>query len=132
MMLGDHYNLYYYYQHFHKKKIIIGYFTKLTVKSKLKNFIYSDTPPDFVLSKISDKNKLKFRNMIDILDGKALKRSGARYVILHKNLVSEMFPKLSPKENVYLPIKYIRKVYTEVFGSPYFEDDKLIVFKIPD
>ena len=45
-----------------------------------------------MLSRINNPNKLRFRNIIDILDFEAFQKSNARYLILNKNLISEMFP----------------------------------------
>ena len=70
--------------------------------------------------------------MIDLLDGKALKASGIRYIILHKNPKKEMFdPKfILQEDSTYLAVKYLYRVYTKSLGQPFFEDNHLIVFKI--
>jgi len=125
--------LYYYYQHFHKKRIIAGYITKLEVQGvKSKGFIYDDMYVDYVLSKVPDTGKLTFSNMIDMMNIEALRQSQAHYIILHKDLVAEMLPRFvrNPSQ-VYGPVIYLDLIYRRALGSPVFEGRNLIVFKIP-
>ncbi len=140
MVFGDGQN--FYYQHFHKKKIIAGYSTALQIEnSESPGFIHGMMYADHVFSKVSDKSRLKFRNMIDVMDIETVKKSGAAYIVLHKNLSLEMSPErhflfkisshLAGKAcEAYPLIGNLDKTYRNFFGSPFFEDYYIIVFKI--
>lgn len=132
MVVGD-FNLYY-YQHFHGKKVIAGYFTKLDimVAEKSPGFVCSNTYVDQILSRMADTSKLKFRNMISVADIEALRHSQAEYIILHKNLMTEFSPHLHGSHNqIYKTIPHLYQIYRSYFASPVFEDNNLIVFRIP-
>ena len=133
MMLGDCFNLYYYYQHFHKKRIIAGYFPELEIKGvKSEGCIYSNMYIDYVLSRVPYTGKLEFSNMINVMNIEALRQSHARYIILHKNLMAEMQPRFARNPSqVYSPVIYLDSIYRRILGSPVFEGRNLIVFKIP-
>ena len=132
MALGNHFNLYYYYQQFHKKRIIAGYYTGKEVQdSELRDYVMATTAMDQVLFRVADASKLKFKNAIDMMDIDAIKNSGADYVILHENLLAEMFPHLFDEEvEVYKPVTYLNSFYRGLFGKPVFEEGGLIAFKI--
>ena len=131
MYVGDHFNLYYYYQSFHKKKMIAGYYPDLTLPAERnKDFVYGHTNVCEIFSAIKDRRKLKFRNLIDMTDLEAVKQSRADYVILHKNLLREMFPTAVRENKFYQPVRLLNKEYQNIFGNPVFEDRHLIVFKI--
>jgi len=136
MMLGDNRNLYYYYQHFHKKTVIVGYFTELDIQeTESEGVIYNNMKVDEVLSRVTDTSKLKFRNMVDMLNIEDLRRSRAQYIILHKNLMAEMFAHLirdldQVRAQVYTPVIHLDSTYRQFFGPPALEDYNLIVFKI--
>jgi hypothetical protein len=132
MMLGNHFNLYYYYQHFHGKRVIAGYWTRLKGEDVLSDdFAYGDFYIDHILFKASDKKMLKFGNMVDLMDVRAIEKSGAQYIILHKNLMSEMFPD-NPRDNdhTYDVAVFLSRYYREFWGPPVFEDEKIVVFNV--
>lgn len=130
MMLGDHFNLFYYYQHFHGKKVITGYIDDLPIGQEGNGFVYANMYADEVLSHMNDIRKVKFINMIDMTDIEALGQSPARYIILHKHLLKEMFPNLVKNRMIYTPVFYLSKIYRKAFGQPVFEDQNIIVFEI--
>jgi hypothetical protein len=141
MYIGNHFNFYYYYQHFHKKNITAGYFTSITWLDSSRGCIFGNYYLDFPLSRISDKSKLKFTNMVDMENINDVKTTGAQYIILHKNLLHEMshfpvqegFSDNPPdlfQNDVYIPVIHLNLLYRKHFGSPVFEDPDLIVFKL--
>jgi hypothetical protein len=87
---------------------------------------------DEVLSRKLDKTKLKFRNMVDMMNIGAIKQSEASYIILHKNYMAEIFPEFFGNESRfrYVPVTYLSQVYENVFGHPVFEDSNIIVFRV--
>ena len=137
VFIGNHFNLYYYYQHFHKKNVIAGYVTELNLQEwPFEDKVCGDMYFDHVLSRLSDKDKgnLHFRTMVNMLDIEELLQTPAQYIILHKTLTVEMFPRRSENQSeaqVYQPALYLTHLYKRSFGPPVFEDHNLIVFKIP-
>jgi len=131
MFLGDMLNLYYYYQHFHKKKIIAGYLSRWNVRSKTQEVVYAGYNIGQVTSRLRNSKKIKFKNMIDMENVKGIKNNSIQYIILHKDLISEMFPYLAKqKAHVHVGVKYLDKLYRNIFGAPFFEDQNIIVYKI--
>ena len=131
LLMGDAVNLYYYYQHFHKKNIVAGFLSKLVIPKRTQDYISGQFPVDYVMSRLPDLKKVKFRNMVDVENIEAIKSSTANYIILHKHLIAEMFPYLM-KENMQMSnaIIYLSQLYRNCFGKPFFEDKNIIVFKI--
>jgi hypothetical protein len=131
MLMGDAVNLYYYYQHFHKKNIIAGYLSKLVIPKRTQDYISGNFPVDYVMSRLSDLKKVKFKNMVDVENIEAVKNSNANFVILHKHLISEMFPYFEIENiRVYSGVIYLNQMYRKYFGNPVFEDKNIIVFRI--
>jgi len=135
MFIGDHFNLYYFYQHYHGKKIIAGYIPTLKVREFFfGDFLYGDMYTDYILSRVGKKEAYRFRNMVDMLDVDTLKSSGATFVVLHKNLYNEMFSHLKDEnphhQMPYRPVFHLNQIYLEEFGPPSYEDNHITVFKI--
>lgn len=131
MLMGDPVNLHYYYQYFHKKKIIAGYSPNLTIAERTQDYIFGVYPVDYVMSRLPDLKKAKFKNMVDMNNIESVKNTTADYVILHKHLIAEMFPYLkTDKTRVYSGVIYLNQLYRKYFGNPIFEDKNIIVFKI--
>jgi len=131
MLMGDTTNLYYYYQHFHKKNIVAGYLSKLVIPKRTQDYISGIFPVDYVMSRLPDLKKVKFKNMVDVENIEAIKSSTANYIILHKHLIAEMFPYLM-KEKMQMSnaIVHLSQLYRNYFGKPFFEDKNIIVFSI--
>ena len=95
----DRYNPFPYYQSFHRKKILNGYFLSHALKKqwKIKDILASNVwLVEIIMSRL-ENNKLNlsklidlFSNFIDLYDINALRNSGARYIILHKNIKDEI------------------------------------------
>jgi len=131
LLMGDSFNLYYYYQHFHKKNIIAGYLSKIVIPKRTQDYICGNFSADYVMSRLPDLKKEKFNNMIDMENIQGIKSSTANYIILHKHLIAEMFPYLM-KEKMQMnnAIIYLSQLYRNYFGEPFFEDKNIIVFSI--
>lgn len=141
MMVCNHENIYYYYQHFHKKEVVGGYITNpdiaryIKVRELPETRLVSPSPWyfDYVMCKVRDKSKLKFRNMTDVMDINRLRRSGASFIILHKEVRRDKKSRDPSSDEIlaYYPILYLSEMYKAPFGPPIFEDDNITVFKIP-
>ncbi len=79
---------------------------------------------------------MRFRNMIRLSDIEGLARSGASYVILHRQLRSEIedFARLLNERIRRMPTDILSciELYRERLGQPVYEDDKLVVFQLPE
>ncbi|MBI4025847.1 MAG: glycosyltransferase family 39 protein [Verrucomicrobia bacterium] len=132
MLIGFHFNIYYFYQHFHKKRVVAGYVSNLD-RSLVRNagdFAYANIPADFVLSGVKDKNKLRFRNMVDLTKKEALLKTQSRYLIIHKNLMAEEIGR-SLFQRAYMPAIDLETWCRKEFGEPVFKDQWLTVFGLP-
>lgn len=134
MLLGNHFNLLYYYQRFHKKSVQAGYTRAVKEKpDTTTGGILGNMIIDQVLSQVKDPGQLKFRNMVDILDMAAVKNSNADVVILHKNPESEILERQNGDDVSNAPLVVaISAVYRKIFGPPVFEDRHLVVFQVRD
>lgn len=126
MMVGDHFNPYYYYQHFHKKRVLIGYDKNCPPLFKMSGAVRANAYVDEVLNHVADQRKLNFSNIVDITDLDALRRSGAQYIALHYLFESDLSDVSMPNPNMEALIKR----YKYNFGAPVYSDNYMIVFKI--
>jgi hypothetical protein len=127
MMVGDHFNPYYYYQHFHGKRVIIGYTTAFPDRTGLAaGNVFGNTYIDSVLSLVQDNAKLRFKNMINMDDTAALAASGTDYVIIHRKFEAELPLIVRPHPS----IPQLEQRFGTAFGPPLFEDDHVIVFRL--
>jgi len=134
MLLGNHYNLFYYYQRFHKKNVAVGYTRSIKNSSGAPTgYVSGNMIADQVLNQVKDSGQLKFQNLVDIRDIAAVKKSRADLVVFHKNPFSEMFePKTGNEGSEMSLISNISQIYRKLYGRPIFEDRHLIVFKVRD
>jgi len=126
MMIGDHFNPLYYYQHFHHRPVIVGYTTDMSLASGLAaGNIFGDTYVDQVLSLVHDPSRLRFRNLVSMDDLAAMRARGVEFVILHKRFEAQL-PQVS------LPLPDLQRLWNEyhlALGGPYYEDAHIAVFK---
>jgi len=134
MFIGDNYNLYYYYQHFHRKKIIAGYLSALEMGNwPYGDYVFGNMFADHVLSRVAKPEAYGFRNMVDMMNTAALKSSPASHLILHKNPYAEMFPTLAEMGRApqyQQRVLSLRSRYAESFGPPVHEDSSIVVFRL--
>jgi hypothetical protein len=140
-------NLFYFYQHFHRKRILAGYGTDPALVR------YSFAPlsggPDFhcqvgkmdadeVLSAVEDSSKLSFRNMVDVTHTNAVLSSAADLLVVHKDLMAELTVwKDSPRNPSYdtilmhyRAVDQLQVPFKNEFGTPIYEDAHLLCFQI--
>ncbi|MFZ2631314.1 MAG: hypothetical protein WA081_16570 [Desulfosalsimonadaceae bacterium] len=132
MSLGNHFNLFYYYQRVHGKQVAVGYTRAIKDPPDVSTGgIYGDMIADQILSQVKDPGQLRFRNMVDILDMAAVKSSRADMVIFHKNTEAELFEPLTGNDGREVPlVSAVSGVYRKIFGQPVFEDNHLVVFRV--
>lgn len=127
MSFVNAFNLYYYYQHFHRNRVLIGYLPEINL-SKVSYFIWVDP----ALSAVRPPRKFYFRNMVNLDDIESIRSSGAKYVILHTDLLGGEWKKNFdyPRQNYSALTGYLRENFIQAFGSPIFSDEHIIVFQI--
>lgn len=120
----DHYNILYYYQHFHQKKVIAGFFQG----SYKERQMIPAKPLGHYLDGDIEKRRLRFKSFVEISDLQRIRGIGAKYIVIHKELMAEIQGKLPSgrfKHSVIMMEKYKQE-----FGDPIFEDQWIWVFLI--
>lgn len=130
MMVGDHFNPHFYFQHFHKKRVIVGYCSDFILPFvKSVGFVYGNHLACEILSRVREPGQLRFRNMINIMDTEALRASPAKYVLVHKNLETEV-ERNESQGGPLRPVMIVAEMLTKSLGRPIFEDEHVILFPI--
>jgi hypothetical protein len=132
LLIGDTFNLYYYYQHFHAKKMLAGYLrTPADPEPRNHDFVYGVYPIDYVLGRLSDPSKHRFRNMIEMTNIEKIRKANIKYLIVHKNILAEMAPYLVQNKSAADPAaRQLRELFQDHFNKPVYEDGKIIVFEV--
>jgi len=103
---------YHHFQEIHRKPVRIGYLASLSP---------APNPDEFPL----DAPGLDFRSFVDVSDAAALRDSGARYLVLHRNLGVELgFPALSSD------LGAVIATLAQRIGPPVYEDERVAVFAL--
>jgi uncharacterized membrane protein len=143
----DYNNVFYYYQHFHKKRVAAGYCLDPTMSGYETAATSDQLEPTFsigmlsldqIFSQVTDPSKLAFRNMVDILDAASLSRSRADVIVLHKYIMaltimpgdSAATPTYGRIQVHYHSVELLRGRFIKLFGPPAYEDEQIICFYI--
>lgn len=127
MMIGDHFNPLYYYQHFHRRRVLVGYTTDMVLAQGLAaGNIFGSTYVDQVLTLIEDPSRLRFRNLVSMEDVAAMRARGAEYVILHKFFEAQLPLVAAPPPEV----ERLWRQYHKTLGAPVYEDDHIAAFRL--
>jgi hypothetical protein len=127
MMIGDHFNPFYYYQHFSKRLVIVGYATDVALPRGLAaGNIYGDTYIDQVLSLVQDPSRLRFRNLISMDDLPAIRARGVEYIVLHKRFEAQLYAVAMPLPD----LARLYKEYSEKIGPPAYEDAHVVAWRL--
>jgi hypothetical protein len=127
MLAGNAVNHLYFYQYLHQRRVIAGYILDMRRDFGLiEGAVYGNAYIDQVLSKVPDKSRLHFRNLVCMDDLEAVRATGADYVVMHK-LWEAALPALAPA-----PAELTRLIptYVREFGRPIYEDKNIIVFSL--
>jgi hypothetical protein len=149
----DYNDLFYYYQHFHKKNIIAGYCSdkkllgyKFPTVPADESFTIGILDADQILSRVADQTKLNFHNMVDVTSPAAILRSKAGILILHKYIMAPKFTSDASGKGLMrdeitglsyeiIPVHYnstaaLKVGFEKEFGRPVYEDDQIVCFRI--
>lgn len=142
MAIGDHFNLLYYYQHFHKRPVIAGYSRKDTsVKAPPQaEWVYGNRTIDYIMTSIPQEisqNAITWKSMVNIEQPDILKSKYSGWLfILHKNPCREVSEHLQETDLAFntltdLPTTYITIEYlTKYFGSPFLQTNHIAAWSI--
>lgn len=109
----DHFNRFHMYQKIHKKSVIIGFMHLFGTRF---------TPSEIGLK---DRQKYAFRQYIGLEEEERIKNSGARYLLVHRDINSEM-----AFNKKYIDISSLIKEMSYLYGAPVYCDKFLIVFPL--
>ncbi|MCX5796675.1 MAG: glycosyltransferase family 39 protein [Elusimicrobia bacterium] len=137
MMLGDHFNQYYYYQVFHRKRTAIGYmpngqFEPLPSKD---DFIYGNVSLDYIFRRMPSvpEGSMHFRNLVALNDTRRLRASFSQWlIIVHNNIWIESLPGLHlPDTGPDAGMEAIARFLAEQGHRMVYKDAKLTILQVP-
>jgi hypothetical protein len=127
MAIGDHFNPLYYYQHFHRRPIIVGYASDVVISEGLAaGNVFGDTYVDQVLTLVTNKAQLKFRTLVSMDDLAAMRARGVQYIVIHKRYEAQLPDVMMPLPD----IDRLRHEYLTKIGQPFYEDAHITVFRL--
>ncbi len=143
----DYNDLFYYYQHFHGKRVLAGYCADTAVIGYVIPPL-TDQPNttvtigmlslDDILSRVSDPTRVRFRNLVDVTDSVSLVGSRTDAIILHKYLVALKIENSHPNSLPtygsirvdYRSVRFLAGRLKETLGRPLYEDEQIVCFKL--
>lgn len=127
MLIGDHFDLLYYYQHMHRRRVLAGYTADMSLPLGLApGNIYGSTYIDQVLSLVPRRDKIRFRDLVSMNDLAAMRARKVEYIVLHKRFEADL-------PAVALPPPDLRRLYEDYqkqLGPPAYEDANLAAFRL--
>ena len=127
MLIGDHFNPLYYYQYFHRRPVLVGYTTNMTLASNLApGNIYGNTYIDQVLSLVRDSSRLRFRNLVAMDDLAAMRVRHVEYIVLHKRFEAQLPAVALPPPD----LEHLEREYQKMLGAPAYEDANVVAFRL--
>lgn len=132
MLIGDQLNIYYYYQHFHRRPVVAGYVSNnmFAPYQPGGDFVYGDWPIDSVMSGMPEplRKKSSWHTMVDLNDiGGLRSRFKGWIIIIHRDPEDEISRRDSPDNRMSLRMV---DVMTGAFGSPRFLDGQIAAWTI--
>jgi hypothetical protein len=132
IMVGDVFSAHFVAQESHRKRVVGGYLPRTTIDpNKVRpGHVYADMPIGVVIAEVRSREKIAFCSLVDVTDVEALRRSGARYLVIHKAILKEIMS-AEPEPNGALPIPPdLLRTWVAAFGQPAFEDAWLAAFDV--
>lgn len=134
-------NLFYFYQHFHGKRVFAGYcsdssrvgVTLVQGDTAQEESAKTRLSADAILSRVPADRRIAFRNMVDLANRGSLLASSAGIVVLHKVIQTVGF---NPDGTVNAVAMHFTSVdrfsaeFRESFGPPVYEDGELVCYRI--
>jgi hypothetical protein len=132
VLIGDQLNLYYYYQHFHRRPVVAGFVSDNSYApvEPGRDFVYGNWPIDSVMTAIPEplRNRMSWNAMVDLNDVNWLRsRFKGWIIIVHRDPLSEIFQKDSPDNPMSLELV---NGLSAALGAPDALDEQLAVWTI--
>ena len=125
LIAQDSFDPYYYYQQYHKRRVIAGYAPVVASQSQYSghdiNLLSIACPPE----------QARFKSLVNILDVEAVRKTPANCIILHRNLLAESLPGEFPADKTKIQgIEWCAEELQKNYGPPVYTDESVIVFDV--
>ena len=132
VLIGDQLNLYYYYQHFHRRPVVAGFVSNNSQApvEPGSDFVLGDWPIDSVMSGMPEmlRKKAAWNTMVDLNDINVLRsRFKGWVIIIHRDQLSEISRQDTPDNQMSL---HMAELLAGALGSPQFIDEQLAAWKL--
>lgn len=131
MLVGDYFNLYYYYQHFHRRPVRIGYLPDAGEPvPKTRDFVTGVMIVDEVLDNVPElrAHPAKWRTMVRLDDIDGVRRMYPGWlVVVHRNPMAEILREGLPDDP---SSDRAAQVLIDGFGKPAYLDGQLAVWRV--
>jgi hypothetical protein len=127
MPIEDHHNIHYYYQHFHKKRVYVGYMPGERQARFNDGQVF---PPIGVYLHNADAHQagVRFTNLIDIGRPEEVRKTGASCFVVHKDYFAEI--RGAQSDGIEPQVETLTASLRREFGELEYEDARLWVFAI--
>ena len=149
--IGQDANRLYYAQMVHRQPVLAGYYASgaggfdhhgLALKMPHQTlppvdhdgYLMTGMTIDHALGPLAERSGIRFRTVVDLADTRAIRASGAAYVLLHWNSVREFYglePNAALGETRGRFVATLRDRLLIELGTPILEDSVLTVFAVP-
>jgi hypothetical protein len=129
MTVEDHFNILYYYQHFHKKRVFIGFIPETNHDSTI---IYNGHVTELlsineILKPYVEKKRNHLSTLVDLTDSNSMENSKANLLVVHKNIMAEI--QNSKKFEVTEDSNFLFHLFKQK-NYPVFEEKWLWIFTL--
>jgi hypothetical protein len=137
----NHNDLFYYYQHVHRKRVLAGYCSDprriglrgIERDERHLDSVLSMMSADDMLSRAPADRRIAFRNMVDVTHPEALVASGAGIVVVHKVVMGVRVLSDGTMDSVPVHFTSVEGIGAELarrFGAPVYEDAELACYAV--
>lgn len=136
MLIGDHFNIYYYYQHFHRRPAAVGFIgsARSPRLASRDEWVFGDTSIDYVLGRIPAelRRRCAWHSLVDLQDAERLRRDFKGWVVIvHRNPLREAFPlRFDPDTPGYPLSARVEAMLARPFGAPVWKDPQLAAWVV--
>jgi hypothetical protein len=126
MLIGDHVNIYFYYQHFHRRPVRVGYLWSNSMEApETGDFAPSISSIDVVMENVPEPpdRSPHWHTMVKLEDGARLRREFKGWlVVVHRNPLADILHENYPDDPL---SSQAVQTLTGNFGEPVYADDRV-------